>query len=267
MARKEITLVAVPNYQNKSYSKTLSLTVFRILLVVLIISIIGLGVAIFMTTRFYYQMLKINYLTRRNAQLENEYSKLQTLKERLVKLEEESQKIKNMLGVDKSPPKVDFLSLSESEMPGPTETIKSTKNLLPPELANQLKKEKVQYVPAQAPLANYVISKGFDLNHTGVDLVAPLGTPVSATADGLIKEVGNDSIYGKYVLIEHGTDYTSFYGHLSRIIKTEGTKVTKGDFIGYLGATGQVSAPHLHFEISYKGEKVDPVKILHLKSS
>ena len=267
MVRKEITLVAVPNYQNQSYSKTLSLTVFRILLVVIIISIIGLGVAIFMTTRFYYQMLKINYLTRRNAQLENEYSKLQTLKERLVKLEEESQKIKNMLGVDKSPPKVDFLSLSESEMQAPTETTKSNKNLLPPELADQLKKEKVQYMPAQAPLVNYVISKGFDLNHTGIDLVAPLGTPVSATADGLIKEVGNDSIYGKYVLIKHGTDYTSFYGHLSRIVKTVGEKVTKGDYIGYLGATGQVSAPHLHFEISYKGEKVDPVKILHLKSS
>lgn len=266
MARKEITLVAVPNYQNKSYSKTLSLTVFRILLVVLLISIIGLGVAIFMTTRFYYQMLKINYLTRRNAQLENEYSKLQTLKERLVKLEEESQKIKNMLGVDKSPPKVDFLSLSESEMPAPAETTKNNKNLLPPELANQLKKEKVQYLPAQAPLVNFVISKGFDSNHTGVDLVAPLGTPVSATADGVIKEVGNDSIYGKYVLIEHGSDYKSFYGHLSRIIKNEGKKVTKGDFIGYLGATGKVSAPHLHFEISYKGEKVDPVKILHLKS-
>jgi murein DD-endopeptidase MepM/ murein hydrolase activator NlpD len=223
-------------------------------------------VAIFMTTRFYYQMLKINYLTRRNAQLETEYSKLQILKERLVKLEEESQKIKNMLGVDKSPPKVDFLSLSENEMQTATEATKSNKNLLSPELANQLKKEKVQYVPSQAPLVNYVISKGFDLNHTGVDLVAPLGAPVSATADGMIKEVGNDSIYGKYVLIEHGTDYTSFYGHLSRIIKTEGTKVTKGDFIGYLGATGQVSAPHLHFEISYKGEKVDPVKILHLKS-
>jgi murein DD-endopeptidase MepM/ murein hydrolase activator NlpD len=267
MARKEITLVAVPNYQNKSYSKTLSLTVFRILLVVIIIAIMGLGVAIFMTTRFYYQMLKINYLTRRNAQLETEYAKLQTLKERLAKLEEESQKIKNMLGVDKSPPKVDFLSLSEDETPGATETNKSNKNLLSSELANQLKKEKVQYLPGQAPLVNYVISKGFDVNHTGVDLVAPLGTPVSATADGVIKEVGEDSIYGKYVLIEHGSDYTSFYAHLSRIIKSEGTKVVKGDFIGYLGATGKVSAPHLHFEISYKGEKVDPVKILHLKSS
>lgn len=267
MARKEITLVVVPNYQNKSYSKTLSLTVLRILFTVLIVLIIGLGLAIFMTTRFYYQMLKINYLTRRNAQLEAEYAKLQIMKERLAKLEEESQKIKTMLGVDKSPPKVDFLSLSENELSTSLETTKSTRNILSPELANQLKKEKVQYVPAQAPLVNYVISKGFNLNHTGVDLVAPLGTPVSATADGLIKEVGNDSIYGKYVLIEHGTDYTSFYSHLSRIIKPEGSKVAKGDFIGYLGATGQVSAPHLHFEISYKGEKVDPVKILHLKSS
>jgi murein DD-endopeptidase MepM/ murein hydrolase activator NlpD len=266
MVRKEVTLVVVPNYQNKSYSKTLSLTTLRILLGILIVLIIGLGTAIFMTTRFYYQMLRINYLTRRNAQLETEHAKLQVLKERLVKLEEESQKIKNMLGVDKSPPKVDFLNLTENEVPIAVETTKSTKNLLSPELANQLKNEKIQYTPAQAPLVNYVISKGFNLIHTGVDLVAPLGTPVSATADGLIKDVGEDSIYGKYVLIQHGPDYTSFYGHLSRTIKTKGDKVTKGNFIGYLGATGQVSAPHLHFEIIYKGEKVDPAKILRLKS-
>jgi murein DD-endopeptidase MepM/ murein hydrolase activator NlpD len=266
MSRKAVTLVIVPNYQNKSYSKTVSLATLRILLIAAIIIIVGLCGSIFLTTRFYYKMLKLDYLTRRNAQLEAEYAKLQALKARLAKLEEESQKIKNMLGVDKSPPPVDFSSLTGSDEPAPTETAKSSKNLLSPELAKQLKKEKVSFVPSQVPLVNYVISKGFSLTHTGIDLVAPLGTPVLATADGIVKESGEDSIYGKYVLIEHGKDYTSFYGHLSRVIKTKGDSVTRGAFIGYLGATGQVTAPHLHFEISYKGNKVDPAKILHLKS-
>ncbi len=265
MAHKEVTFVVIPNYQSKKYSKTFSLTTFRLLLVLFIILILALASGVFLSSRFYYQMLRLNYLTRRNVQLEAEYAKLQSLKERLVKLEEESQKIRNMLGVDKTPATIDYLSLTGDDEETPVTTEKGSKNLLSPELASQLKKEKVQYVPTELPITNYVISKGFDLTHTGVDLVAPLGTPVLATADGVVKDAGEDSIYGKYVLLEHGKDYTSFYGHLRRITKTKGEKVLKGTHVGYLGGTGQVSAPHLHFEITYKGEKVDPAKILRLK--
>ncbi len=265
MAQKEITFVAIPNYQNKSYSKTFSLATFRILLILLVIIIIGMGSALFLTTRFYYQMLRLNYLIRRNAQLEAEYSKMQQLKERLLRLEEESQKIKNMLGVDKSPTPIDFLSLTDEEEAALAETTKSSKNLISPELAKQLKREEIQYIPTQSPLVKYVISKEFSENHTGVDLVASTGTPILATAEGVVKETGEDSVYGKYILIEHGKDYTSFYGHLNRVTKRKGNKVTRGGFVGYLGSTGRVSAPHLHFEITYKGEKVDPVQLLRLK--
>lgn len=273
MTRKEVTFVVVPNYQNKSYSVTFSLPTVRILLVFLCILIIGIGVAIFVSIRFSYRILKMNYLIRRNAQLEAEYAKLQGVKERLARLEAESEKIKNMLGVDKSPSKIDFLSLTESgiatmvDTSGTRRLQKSNLDLLSPELANQLIKENVQYIPVQSPLARYVVSKGFDPTHRGIDLVAPLGTPVAATCDGVVKEVGEDSIYGKYVLIEHGTDYTSFYGHLRRAIRNKGDKVKQGDFIGYLGRTGQVSAPHLHFEITYKGKKIDPSSILRLVST
>lgn len=266
MKRKEITLVVIPNYQSKSYTKTFSLRTIKFLFVLLMILIIGLGAAIFIASRFYYQLLKIGYLTRRNAQLEAEYTRLQLLKERLTQLELESQKIKNMLGVDKSPPKIDFLSLAETELAAVIDITKPSSDSISPELANQLKNERIRYIPSQPPLSNYVISRRFDSTHTGIDLVAPLGTPVSATADGIIKEVGEDTIYGKYVLIEHGSDYTSFYGHLRRIIKNKGDTVAKGDFIGYLGETGMVSAPHLHFEITYQGKKIDPAKLLRLKS-
>uniref|UniRef100_A0A7C6E9C1 M23ase beta-sheet core domain-containing protein n=1 Tax=candidate division WOR-3 bacterium TaxID=2052148 RepID=A0A7C6E9C1_UNCW3 len=270
MARKEVTFVVVPNYQNKSYSKTLSLTLLRFLFVLLCILIIGVGGAIYSTVRFSYTILKMNYLIRRNAQLEAEYAKLKAVKERLARLEAESEKIKNMLGVPKSPPKIDFLSASDGLAETGTLTTaqgtnKNKLDSLSPELANQLTKEKIQYIPAQSPLTSYVISKGFDSTHPGVDLVAPLGTPVQTTADGIIKETGEDSIYGKYVIIEHGMDYTSFYGHLRRTIKNKGDKVKRGDFIGYLGASGKVTAPHLHFEITYKGKKIDPVSFLHLK--
>ncbi|MEO0093801.1 MAG: peptidoglycan DD-metalloendopeptidase family protein [candidate division WOR-3 bacterium] len=263
--RKEFTIVIIPNYQNKSYSKTISLATLRLLLVLLILFILGLGTTIFFLTRYSYQMLRMSYLIRRNAQLEAEYAKLEVVKNRLAQLEAESKKIKNMLGVEKSPPKIDFLSLTGNEVSTPIETDKSALAQLPPELTKQLAEEKVQYIPAQPPLVNYLISREFDSKHQGVDLVAPLGTPIAATADGVIKTVGEDSIYGKYIVIEHGSDYTSFYGHLRRAIRHQGEKVKKGDFIGYLGATGQVTAPHLHFEISYKGKRVDPASLLRLR--
>jgi len=264
LSRKEVTFVLVPNYQNKSYTKTISLFLLRTILVLVVVFIVGLGVLSLLTTRFYYRLLKLNYLNRRYAELEKEHAKIQSLKDKLAQLEQESEKIKNMLGVDKTPPPVDFVSLKGNYQPAAPEKPARTEKATSEILTSQAKKTKFHFIPIQIPLSNYVVSKGFSITHQGIDLVASLGSKVLATADGIIKKTGDDSVYGKYVLMQHGKDYTSFYGHLSRATKSRGDTVERGTVIGYLGATGRVSAPHLHFEITYKGEKVDPAKILKL---
>ncbi|MBS0254366.1 MAG: M23 family metallopeptidase [Proteobacteria bacterium] len=98
--------------------------------------------------------------------------------------------------------------------------------------------------------------------HKGVDLSAPTGTPVYATADGMVGRADWFSSYGLYVAVEHGGALETRYGHLSRLNVAAGQMVHKGDVIGYVGSTGRSTGPHLHYEVRIAGEAVNPVPYL-----
>ncbi|MEG1932358.1 MAG: M23 family metallopeptidase, partial [Pygmaiobacter sp.] len=86
------------------------------------------------------------------------------------------------------------------------------------------------------------------------------GAPVVASLAGTVQVVKYGSTgYGYYVIIDHGGNYKTLYGHLSGITVTAGQPVTQGQTIGYVGSTGNSTGPHLHFEIRVAGEKVDPL--------
>ena len=123
-------------------------------------------------------------------------------------------------------------------------------------------------VPSSMPLQNARMSSNFGLRthpvlgglrgHKGVDLAAPSGTPVYATADGYVSKAEWFSSYGKYIAIEHGADMQTRFAHLSGIEVNEGQRVRKGDLIGYVGSTGRSTGPHLHYEVRVAGLAVDP---------
>lgn len=96
--------------------------------------------------------------------------------------------------------------------------------------------------------------------HTGIDFTAPTGTPIQATGDGKVVEIERKSTgYGHHVTIDHGYGYKTLYAHMSRIDVTPGATVKKGQQIGLVGSTGTSTAPHLHYEVIYKGNKVNPI--------
>jgi murein DD-endopeptidase MepM/ murein hydrolase activator NlpD len=95
--------------------------------------------------------------------------------------------------------------------------------------------------------------------HKGIDLAASTGTPVYATADGLVEMAQWYSSYGNYIQIGHGNDMETRYAHLSRIVALEGSWVKKGDLIGYVGSTGRSTGPHLHYEVRIAGVAVNPI--------
>jgi murein DD-endopeptidase MepM/ murein hydrolase activator NlpD len=95
--------------------------------------------------------------------------------------------------------------------------------------------------------------------HKGIDLGAPVGTPIYATADGTISRADWFSSYGLYVSIEHGGNLQTRYGHMSRLNVAAGQEVHKGDIIGFVGTTGRSTGPHLHYEVRVSGEAVNPV--------
>jgi murein DD-endopeptidase MepM/ murein hydrolase activator NlpD len=97
--------------------------------------------------------------------------------------------------------------------------------------------------------------------HSGVDISAPTGTPVRATADGVVTFAQYYGGYGKLIVIRHG-DFETYYGHLSRIQVVEGQEIRRGEIIGASGATGRVTAPHLHYEVRQRGNPINPYPFL-----
>lgn len=94
--------------------------------------------------------------------------------------------------------------------------------------------------------------------HTGVDLSAPRGTPILATANGRVVQAGRESGYGKVVEIDHGYGFRTLYGHAAAITVRRGQRVERGDRIGRVGETGLTSGPNLHYEVHVDGRPVDP---------
>ena len=126
----------------------------------------------------------------------------------------------------------------------------------------------------RSPLEFSRVSSGFSLSrlhpvlgtwraHKGVDYAAPTGTRVKVTADGIVSLVGKQGGYGNVVMVNHQGRYTTVYGHLSRFASSlrRGQHVGQGDIIGYVGMTGMVTAPHLHYEFKVDGQQRDPLRV------
>jgi hypothetical protein len=128
-------------------------------------------------------------------------------------------------------------------------------------------------IPAIQPIANkelYALASGYGLRihpiykvkkmHTGIDFAAAIGTPIYATADGVV-DVENVSFsgYGKVIEIDHGFGYRTRYAHMHGFAVKRNQKVKRGELIGYVGDTGLSTAPHLHYEVFINGKTVNPV--------
>ncbi len=124
-------------------------------------------------------------------------------------------------------------------------------------------------VPSRMPLEGAQLTSNYGMRthpvlggrrkHTGIDLAAPTGTPIYATADGVIGRADWYSSYGLYISINHGASMETRYAHLSRLAVAAGDNVKKGDLIGYVGSTGRSTGPHLHYEVRVDGLAVNPI--------
>ncbi len=100
-------------------------------------------------------------------------------------------------------------------------------------------------------------------SHDGVDLAAPAGTPVHATARGTVAFIGRQTGYGRLVVLNNAPPYQTAFAHLSRFAKGlhRGSRVRRGQVIGYVGATGWATGPHLHFEVRVNHVPMDPLTV------
>lgn len=135
-----------------------------------------------------------------------------------------------------------------------------------------LQQRQATKLPVLWPTEQGVISSGYGPrklvgsdqmeNHQGLDIAAPFGTKVYASAAGLVKSAGWKGGYGRYVQIDHENNYVSGYGHMSKLAVQTGDLVEQGDIIGYVGSSGYSTGPHLHFEIFCEGKAINPLDML-----
>lgn len=137
-------------------------------------------------------------------------------------------------------------------------------------------KDKMEHVPGVIPLhiKDYTMSSGYGMRrdpvygarkfHAGLDFAATTGTPVYATADGIVEVAERKGGYGNCIDIAHGYNYLTRYAHLSEILVKKGDNVRRGEMIGKVGSTGKSTGPHLHYEVRFKDEPQNPVNYYFL---
>ena len=123
-------------------------------------------------------------------------------------------------------------------------------------------------LPSGAPLASAVVTSGFGnrrhpilgswRRHAGMDLAAPYGSEIRATADGVVARAERNGGYGLYIALKHPNGVETSYGHMSRLNVSAGQSVRRGQVIGYVGSTGLATGPHLHYEVRVNGKPVNP---------
>ncbi|MDR0941791.1 MAG: M23 family metallopeptidase [Bacteroidales bacterium] len=131
------------------------------------------------------------------------------------------------------------------------------------------KTEMLKCIPAIQPLRNgkFVSGFGFRMHpiyktvrmHSGIDLTAPTGTKIYATGDGVVQNANFERGYGKQVVINHGYNFSTVYGHMDKILVHQGQKVKRGELIGLVGNTGTSTGSHLHYEVRRHNVPVNPI--------
>ena len=127
-------------------------------------------------------------------------------------------------------------------------------------------------IPSMQPVDKLLFTSNFGVRsdpfrgtaamHAGVDIPGALGTPIYATADGIISHAGRQGGYGNLVQINHGRGIETRYGHLSKILVADNARVKRGQMIGLMGSTGRSTGSHLHYEVRVDGKAVNPIPFL-----
>lgn len=199
------------------------------------------------------QAARVPGLQREVAELEKERVKVQQLAGVLARMERQYEQVRMMLGAE---------ALEEARARRAAEEAGS--DSLAPESAEAT-------VPSSWPLdrPGFVTREHLARvrgRHPGIDIAVPEGTHVRASGAGTVVEVGEDSVYGRFVRLRHRDGYETMYGHASEVLVARGTRVAQDQVIALSGNTGLSTAPHLHFEVRRNGEPVDPRTLVQAPS-
>ena len=129
--------------------------------------------------------------------------------------------------------------------------------------------DRIRHIPSIRPVSGGFLNSSFGYRqdpiddirrfHQGQDITVPTGTPIFAPADGVVKRAYYIGGFGNHIKLQHSSGYSTTYAHLSKIFVRHGQKIKRGDIIGETGNTGRSTAPHLHYEVHYRGTPKNPL--------
>lgn len=238
---RRMTFIVIPHGEGDLSTRSFEIS-YRRLRVALFVGI-GVALAVFLMAASWLwmagQAARVPGLNREIAELHRDRARVQELAGVVARMERQYEQVRGMLGAD---------ALEEARRARAAQEAGDTAGAT---------------LPTAWPLG----AKGFVTReqltratgeHPGMDIAVPEGSQVLAAGGGVVAEVGEDSVYGKYVLLRHRDGYESMYGHASEVLVARGAHVAAQQAIALSGNTGLSTAPHLHFEIRRNGEPVDP---------
>ncbi|WP_243371587.1 M23 family metallopeptidase [Geotalea sp. SG265] len=260
-----LTIMIVPHSRGSSRSIRIP---FILALLFCCLSVVGGIVTVSLTI----EAVNYHQLKKRYAGISDEVSQMRStmtsLKEseaqlkQLVSLGSRSKILQNLDTAESGSIDIDEL---KSQVAKSMDTVKEIKSYLRKERATDLATP--QGWPAAGRISSLFGNRehplyGIRKFHSGVDISVPTGTPLHATADGVVSFAGRAANNGNITVLEHGLGYSTIYAHNSKNLAQAGQTVKRGDVVAYAGSTGASTGPHVHYEIWKYGQSIDPLPFI-----
>ena len=247
-----LSLILVPDGGRESRTFRISYRRLRVLAAAGVI--VGVLLTAMVGSWWYFaaRATRVNQLETRLASMQTDHDRLRDLAEDLEGLDQQYARIRAL-----------FSSGSAS--------VASDLWLPPSALARPGRPNNPGAVEDGRPTSWPLVERGFvtqtvmegDIgDHSGIDIAVPTDAYIRAAAPGTVVDAGEDRVYGRFILLDHGGGYRSLYAHASTVFVERGQRVRRDEVIALTGSTGRSTAPHLHFEILMNGEPVDPLTLV-----
>jgi murein DD-endopeptidase MepM/ murein hydrolase activator NlpD len=277
--RKFYTILFIPDDNGRTFSVHVPKHVVRIVLGFLALFGLGIGLLLFVAGDIAVRLQLVSSLRTENERLTERNRKLMTVAHKVDRIENINRYLKRLalaegMTVASAKPQTPGVEGERIYRKDRTDELLDNIRLYQSDAYSDLKKtgdspEQIsEDLPYIRPVQGWITRKfGASSDspaglHQGVDYAAPTGTPIRATAPGMVSEVRSDPYFGEIVSVKHHYGFVTRYGHCSQILVSEGTHVKRGQTIALVGNTGRSSAPHLHYEVLKDGETVDPLSYM-----
>jgi murein DD-endopeptidase MepM/ murein hydrolase activator NlpD len=247
MDDRRLSVIVVPHGDLETTTIEIPYRTLKILIVVFGIVVLALCVMVGLWFNIASKAARASELENQLVKLEAERGKVDSLAHLLAEVETQYEQVRKMLGAD-----------------APSVGKKPLLPDLPKAVFRDDDKDGV--ADMAAPDAWPLTERGFvtrgltktSTPHPGLDIAVPQNSYIRASGPGVVKTAGEDSVYGKYIVIDHGGGLETLYGHAARLLVTQGARVKRLQIVALSGSSGQSTAPHLHFEVRRNGSPIDP---------